>query len=130
MIIGLHGSLKNNNLGVGDTVWACAYVYTSTKENKGLHQHPILGVLSHTKYEDTMQQFLDKNKYKPNFFIPFKKNAKSLTYDNLQFSKAVRVESRRYATTEEECKELYNKAIQSNINWHTMEIEKLKKDML
>ena len=130
MKIGSHRFLKDNNLKIGDILWGCAYDYTSTKEHKGLHQIPILGMLSYTKYADCMDKYNDPNVYSPKYFIPFKKNAKTLSPENLAYSKAVYVEARQYATTELDSRHLYNELIQDNIDWHEQEIQKLKDDML
>lgn len=130
MIIGRYSELKNNNIKIGDTIWACAYEYTSTKEQKGLHQKPIFGMITHVKYSDMHAKYSDASLYGAKYFIPFKKDAKSFDISNLAWTKAVSIYSRQYATNELDCRNLYNQLIQRNIDWHTREIQKLKDDFI
>ncbi len=113
----------------GTKVYACAYEYNTSKEGRFLHQTPILGVLSYTNkayFKDTIDDLNQNCKY----FIPYKKNAKSLSYDNLAFSQAVSIYSRFFFYNMEECKDKYNSLINENIQWHLKQIERLKNDLL
>lgn len=112
-----------NIFKVYDKIWACAFEYNSYKEGKFLHQKPVLGqfMAGNTleNHNRRMSRYKDKNNAV--YFVPLKKNGIDLAW-----SKAVHITSRVYATTEEECIELYNELIQKNIDWHITEIEELK----
>ncbi|MBO5435944.1 hypothetical protein J6A31_09130 [bacterium] len=120
-----------NSLKPGDIVWACAYEYSTHKETHALLQRPIIGMISQTDNPTQLHMFDDTIKYcHPTYFIPFKKNPKALTPENLAFSKAVQTYSRRYATTEAECNDLFNRIIQEHIEWHEDKINALKSLMI
>lgn len=105
------------DLEVGMEVWACAFAETANKEGKKNYCTPVKGVISSSQYENPDRWSVGYFKY----FVPYKKNGKDLA-----FSKAVRIHSRVYAKTEEECWELYNKLINGLINKYTEKIEELK----
>lgn len=121
--------IRRRNLKSGTLIYACAYSYTGTKEHRRFFSEPTLGILSYTDkpyFKDTINKADSQIRY----FIPYKKNSKDLSYDNLAFSKAVKLDARYYAETEQECKEIYNSLIQRNIDWHLSEIELLKKNLI
>ena len=80
-------------------VWACAYEHTSSKNEKHFYCKPIKGMLTTTSYD----------------FVPFRKNAKDLTLENLAWSKAVHLTARYYADTEAESIEQYNELVLTTI---------------
>lgn len=115
------------NFRAGDTAWACAFHYTHDKESKSLHQEPIYGkfMIGNTqlKVDEKLERRPDYSY--PEYFVPFKKNGVDLAW-----SKAVHMSSRHYATTEDECVELYNSLIMDAVDWHRKEIDKLEKLLL
>ena len=115
------------NFKAGDTVWACAFNYTHDKEGRSLHQEPVLGKFmlcsTQAKHDDKLKRYPDYTY--PEYFVPFKKNGVDLAW-----SKAVHMHSRCYATTEEECVDLYNNLIGNAIDWHRSEIDALERMLL
>lgn len=111
-------------------VWACAYEYTSKKESRLNFQKPILGMImcdkTEERHKEKKERYIQRG-YKPpcDYFVPFKQNGKDLAW-----SKAVKIWSRCYASTEKECKEIFNSLINKKVAWHLEEIEKLKKELI
>lgn len=94
--------LLDNGFKAGDEIYATAYSPNNSKEAKALKCLPTKGILSYTCYQDIAP---DKYPDQIRYFIPYGKKGK------LSYSKAVRVESRQYATTEAEAIEIYNDAV-------------------
>lgn len=94
-------------------VWACAYEHTSSKNKKHLYCKPIKGMLTALSFNCESKAH-STNSY-PLYFVPFRKNAKDLTLENLAWSKAVSLSARCYADTEAESIEQYNELILASI---------------
>lgn len=131
MIIGGYQDLWDKCYA-GDKVWACAFQYSSDKNSKRFKQEPIYGMLMVTnepdkelKYRQDRMRQTGENRAHASYFVPFKKDGKSLAY-----SKAVHVSARQYATTQQECIEMYNGMIQKYINWYKREITGLEEQKL
>lgn len=122
MIIKNYSYLTDNGFSVGDTIWACAFKYTYSKDGMRFSQTPIHGMLTVGNTEASHNARLGRGVTNPSHFVPFKKDGKSLSW-----SKAVEISSRKFATTEKECAKLYNELVNECISWHTIEIEELKK---
>lgn len=110
---------------VGDVVYACAFEYSHEKESKALHQKPVRGMLAVCKTEEKNRIALEKGDTSIGYFIPFKKNSNELAW-----SKAVQMSSRKYASTYEECVGLYNQLIRGAIFWHQQEIANLTNELI
>jgi hypothetical protein len=98
-------------------VWACAYEHTSSKNEKHFYCKPIKGMLTTTSYDIESERY-NLTHYKlnyPTYFVPFRKNAKDLTLENLAWSKAVHLTARYYADTEAESIEQYNELVLTTI---------------
>ena len=111
---------------VGDIVWACAFERTNNTKSMLCFQQPILGMFTNQK---TLLSEIDvRAKYSYLdicYFVPFKKNCKAYTLNNLAWSKATHISARMYATTEKECKELYNSLIDDVIAYHEKAIDEM-----
>lgn len=112
----------------GDKVWACAFQISIDKNSKRFKQEPVYGMLTVTdapdkeiEYRQERMRQTGEGRAHASYFVPFKKDGKSLAY-----SKAVQVSARCYATTQEECVEMYNKMIQKYIDWYKKEIMELE----
>lgn len=117
--------IHKTNFKVGDTIWACNYRATLDKEGLRYIQTPIQGIFSFANSEKEHEKAIQQGKVGAGcikYFIPLKKNGTEPAW-----SKAVSIEAREYATTEEECKELYNELIDDYISLYEREIEYLKK---
>lgn len=101
--------LKDAGFKAGDELWATAYSLNNPKDTKALKCTPIKGVLSMSNKKVE----LSDNGYCPRYFIPYNKNGEPM------FSRAVQVQSRVYATTQEEATELYNEAVTQIVNMFT-----------
>lgn len=119
--------MYNSKYNCGDTVWACAFSYSSNKEGKKYYQKPVKGILVDYPYKNDEEYHNLKNKRKSytdyRYFVPFKKNTNKPAW-----SKCVSIFSRMLADTEKECIKMYNDAVQKAIDWHSQEIENLKKE--
>ena len=112
----------NENFSVGDDVWACAFQYDLHKEGKHLYQKPVLGVfVTHRNGAKDKRNLKNGGDTIIKYFVPLKKDGIEPMY-----SKLVNLEARCYASTEKECKELYNELLEKYVRWHENEIEKLK----
>lgn len=91
--------------------------YTVKSDEKHLYCKPIKGMLTTTHYNaESERHHISSYKLNyPEYFVPFRKNAKDLTLENLAWSKAVCLESRCYADTEDEAIEQYNTLILTSI---------------
>ena len=94
-------------------VWACAYAHTSSKNEKHLYCKPTKGMLTALSFNCESEAH-NTNSY-PLYFVPFRKNAKDLTLENLAWSKAVHLKARCYADTEAESIEQYNELVLASI---------------
>lgn len=94
-------------------VWACAYEHTSSKNEKYLYCKPTKGMLTALSF-NFESEVHSTNSY-PLYFVPFRKNAKDLTLENLAWSKAVHLTARCYADTEAESIEQYNELVLASI---------------
>lgn len=121
------GIYVDDNFKVGDSAWACAYSFATNKETRLLYQEPIKGEFVAGKDEaqntDLLQRYAAKG-VAPSigYFVPYKKDGVSLAW-----SKKIDAQSRMYATTRDECVELYNDKIDSHIRWHENQIDELRK---
>lgn len=113
----------------GTKIYACAYEYNTSKEGRLFYQKPIYGVLSYTNKKE-LKDTIDTSNKECRYFIPYKKNAKDLSYSNLAFSQAVNTYSRFFFYNEEECIQKYNELIDDHIEWHLKQIEILKENRL
>lgn len=103
------------NANSGDIVWACRY---ERKNGKVYNTPPIRGMLMYSPNEGLNQKTTRKN---VNYFIPFNKKGTELVY-----SKAVRVYSRTYAKTEEECALAYINKIKQYENQLLLELNEIQ----
>ena len=94
-------------------VWACAYEHTNSKNEKYLYCKPTKGMLTALSFNFESEAH-NTNSY-PLYFVPFRKNAKDLTLENLAWSKAVHLTARCYADTEAESIEQYNELVLASI---------------
>jgi hypothetical protein len=78
-------------------VWACAYETNNTEKSMGLKKKPVRGIVI---CEFGRRYFYEVNKK-----------------DEKIESKVVKSISRRYADTEEECKEIYNSLVNAQISF-------------
>ncbi len=82
---------------INKIVWACAYQTNNTEKSMGLKKKPVRGIVT---CEFGRRYFYEVNKK-----------------DEKIESKVVKSISRRYADTEEECKEIYNSLINAQISF-------------
>lgn len=104
--------MKNHRI-----IWSCNFEPTNAKEAAKYSCTPIKGMLTINDDLETEQgdnPTHDGFYTTPRYFVPFKKNAKGCDLDDLAWSKAVNLRSRRYADTEDECIEIYNDLIMRN----------------
>lgn len=112
------------NFNVGDIVWGCAFSRTIDTAGMLFYQEPILGMFVSRK---TLKEAQNVNNFETiRYFVPFKKNRKGNNLTDLAWSKLVNINSRKYATTEYECIEIYNDLIQKEIDYHELLIDKMK----
>lgn len=104
-----------------DVVWACGFRETDNKNDILINCPPTKGKLMCAKTEQT-HDFIVNNTPNPKitFFVPFKKNKKELAW-----SKAVSIWSRSFATTEDDCRDLYKSLIDDAITNHQNRISEL-----
>jgi hypothetical protein len=98
----------------GDIVWGCAFASFKSKEKCKLRQEPQQGILAlaYTESENNeLRRILsdDDKKYGIAYFVPVRKNGTP------SWSRAVKIGSRLYASTKEDCIELYNECIHKEI---------------
>lgn len=111
------------NIKPGTKLWACAYKFDNNKTTMGLIQKPIYGMARGYgwDYEGTMEE----NSYS-SFFVPFKSGSEI----DFAKSKAVRITSRVYADTYEECVELFNKLVEDRVAWFKKRATETEKDII
>lgn len=110
----------SNHFKVGDEAWACSYAPNGN--NGKVNILPIKGVLMPCRHEKDYTNMCAGNNGYINYFIPLKKDGKTPSWQ-----KAIRAYSLCYASTEDECIEMYNELINSDIEWHKKKISKLRK---
>lgn len=88
-------------------IWGCAYKTTYDEKGMSLKKEPVLGMIK----ED-------------GFFYELKKNG------DIKKSNRVLYHSRQYADTLEECVEIYNEAVEKQINLLQTLINNCEKDKL
>ena len=114
-----------SNFKSGDTVWACNYEYNpESQHDDATTQLPVKGILASSRRKDEHANTLANGSAYINYFIPLRSNGKP------NWQKALPAYSLNYATTELECKELYNELIDANIEWHKAEVARLKKERI
>lgn len=107
---------KDNHLH--DIIWACGYSHTSTKDAKHYRCKPVKGMITYQHYNaDTEREKCQQYSHTahPRYFVPFRKNSNEETLDDLAWSKAVRIDARVYADTEQESIEQYNAKVVKSI---------------
>lgn len=109
----------------GMTIYACAYEHNDSFTNKRFSQKPVLGMLTKARTERLHKELMQKftNNY-AHYFVPFGKSGKLL------WSKAVEIRNRKYADTEQECKDLYNNLVKNEIKFHEKLIDEIQKDLI
>lgn len=111
-----------NQLTAESRVWACMY-QRPTNHQITHRQPPIEGIVAYAKNEELHNSMKRRNGLSPRYFIPFKKGTQEPDW-----SKGVKINNRKYATTEEDCWRIYNQDIAETINHHTEQIEHLRKE--
>ena len=99
----------------GDVIWGCQI---PTETQSGIA--PVQGILSAYRYEKD-----SKSADKPygdciDYFIPLKADGKTPSW-----KKAVKAYTMTYATTEDECKNIYNTSLKSMMDMHAKQIKNL-----
>lgn len=130
-------------------VWGCGFETNSKKLTSNrdttfmYRKEPMFGIVVPTRYEDEIIRDLNEkvnvgktlkeinnDYYWGKTFIPFKKtykgNGENWTTKDLAFSKSVVVYAREYASTYNECIEVYNDLIEHEIDKCNEFIEKLE----
>lgn len=106
----------------GDIVWACAFSRTENTKSLKYFTEPVKGMFTRYKCLKSEEAHRNNKQIITNdgiqYFIPFKKNSQSCDLQDLAWSKAVHYSARKYATTEDECKELFNELIDEEIQFH------------
>lgn len=120
--------IHNQNFQIGDEVWAYAQHVETNRTNIRYKQEPVLGILSHTRYQDSYEKYMNNSNrtyHSPRYFIPYKKNKTGLAW-----SKAVSMNARKFATTKEDAITGFNADIQKQIDIYLNEIEELQSHMI
>lgn len=108
----------------GDVVWASGFKETSSKTGHRLRAKPQRGILAAAKDEPTHAfNVAHHPNAAPKYFVPVTRDGTP------SWSRAVWVGSRDYADTEREALELYNSAIQREIEKHRRRIRDLTKEL-
>lgn len=104
-----------------DTVWACAFTQTSTKDAKRYFCKPVKGMLMTSNTEKRCEENKQKHTaHDIKYFVPFKKDCVHLAW-----SQAVHFTARKYADSEAECISLYNSLIYDAVEFHQNIIDEL-----
>lgn len=111
------------NIKPGTKLWACAYQFDNNKITMGLISKPIYGMAR--GYGWDYEEVTEEKSY-ASFFVPFKSGSKT----EFAKSKAVRISSRAYADTYEECVELFNSLVDEKVKWFLERAEETKKDLI
>lgn len=112
-----------NNIKTGTKLWACAYEFDNNKMTMNLISKPVYGMVRGYgwNYENTIEE----DSY-ASFFAPFRSGSET----EFAKSKAVRILSRVYADTYEECIDLFNFLVNEKIKWFLERAEETKKDLI
>lgn len=110
-------------LKVGDKVWACAFDLNRPRTGFAYFQKPVYGMIRGRKLKGKTSDISKKEAAMgARYFVPFKKDSTT----DLAWSKAINVDSRRYASSEEECVKLFNKFVGKNVNWFETQAKCMK----
>ena len=114
--------IEMRNIKPGTKLWACAYEFDNNKITMGLISKPVYGMARGYgwDYEEVTEESY------VSFFVPFKSGSKT----EFAKSKAVRISSRVYADTYEECVELFNTLVNEKVKWFFDRAEETKKDLI
>lgn len=115
--------IEIRNIRPGTKLWACAYKFDNNKITMGLISKPVYGMVR--GYGWNYKEVTEEESY-ASFFVPFKSGSE------IEFakSKAVRISSRVYADTYEECVELFNSLVDEKVKWFLERAEETKKDLI
>lgn len=106
------------NAPVNKEIWACAYDEDNNYDYSHLRQEPVKGMIVYNSGENKVRLYSDK------IFMKIGKSGK------LVKSSSVRLFSREYADTYEECVEVYNDTIDKRIELLKEYIEKSENDKI
>lgn len=112
-------------LNPGTKLWACAYEFDNNKITMGLISKPVYGMLRGYGWDNEDKEVTEEKSYS-SFFVPFRNGSKT----EFAKSKAVRIYSRVYADTYEECVELFNSLVNEKVKWFLERAEETKKDLV
>ena len=111
------------NIKPGTKLWACAYEFDNNKITMGLISKPIYGMAR--GYGWDCGEVTEERAY-ASFFVPFRSGNET----EFAKSKAVRISSRVYADTYEECVKLFNSLVNEKVKWFLERAEETKKDSI
>ena len=111
------------NIKTGTKLWACAYEFDNNKISMGLISKPVYGMTR--GYGWDYEEMAEEESYS-SFFVPFRSRSET----EFAKSKAVRILSRVYADTYEECVELFNSLVNEKVKWFLERAEETKKDLI
>lgn len=111
------------NIKPGTKLWACAYQFDNNKITMGLISKPVYGMARGYGWD---YEEVNEEKSYASFFVPFKSGSE------MEFAKsrAVRISSRVYADTYEECVELFNSLVNEKVEWFLKRAEDTKEDLI
>lgn len=111
------------NIKPGTKLWACAYQFDNNKITMGLISKPVYGMARGYGWD---YEEVNEEKSYASFFVPFKSGSE------MEFvkSRAVRISSRVYADTYEECVELFNSLVNEKVEWFLKRAEDTKEDLI
>lgn len=125
MFYNLYGDLMKyityeeiRNAPVNKEIWACAYDEDNNYDYSHLRQEPVKGMIVYNSGENKVRLYSDK------IFMKIGKSGK------LVKSSSVKLFSREYADTYEECVEVYNDTIDKRIELLKEYIEKSENDKI
>lgn len=124
MKIGNYLQLRKCGCKPGDEVWACAFSFTYDKESMRYSQKPVRGILACSNKEAVHNELMAKNSESIGYFVPYGVKGK------LSWSKAVSSSAREFATTEQECIEMYNDSIRGIIDSLKKQVEDLEGEII
>lgn len=107
----------------GTKLWACAYEFDNNKITMELIQKPVYGMAR--GYGWNYDEANEEKSYSV-YFVPFKAHSET----EFAKSKSVRISSRVYADTYEECVELFNSLVKKKVEWFLERAEETRGDYL
>lgn len=107
----------------GTKLWACAYEFNNDKITMGLISKPVYGMAR--GYGWNYEEVTEEERY-ASFYVPFRSGSET----EFAKSKAVRISSRVYADTYEECVDLFNSLVDEKEKWFLDRAEETKKDLI